>query len=100
MARHIVPVELNSYLCKNSRILMELYDELGNDPKKEAYKKQMEDLMEAIDAVLWNPEVGSWFDYDLSNTKQRVYFYASTMAPLWAECYPLVLSSLACCCIL
>ncbi len=28
--RHIVPVELNSYLCRNARILSEFYTILGN----------------------------------------------------------------------
>ena len=35
--------------------------------------------------VLWNDEKGAWFDYDLINQVQRPYFYASNLAPLWAN---------------
>lgn len=37
--------------------------------------------------VLWNEEQGIWLDYDFSNNIQRPYFYASNIAPLWAECW-------------
>ncbi len=44
-------------------------------------------MQDAIDTLLWNDELGSWFDYDLINEKQRLSFYASTVGPLWADCY-------------
>jgi hypothetical protein len=44
----------------------------------------------AIYKVLWNSEKGAWFDYDLLHQRQRLNFYASNVAPLWAECYPSV----------
>ena len=28
-----------------------------------------------------------WFDFDILNKKQRIYFYPSNLFPLWAECY-------------
>ena len=42
----------------------------------------------AIYKVLWNNDEGAWFDYDVVNKKQRLNFYPSNLAPLWAECYP------------
>jgi alpha,alpha-trehalase len=44
-------------------------------------------LAAAIDAVLWNEEAKMWFDFDILNKKQRIYFYPSNLFPLWAECY-------------
>lgn len=43
----------------------------------------------AIEAVLWNDEVGLWLDYDLVSDSQRdsSFFYPSVFAPLWAELY-------------
>lgn len=37
--------------------------------------------------VLWNEEEGIWLDYDQVNSAPRNYFYASNVAPLWAECW-------------
>lgn len=44
-------------------------------------------LIELFCQVLWNEEQGIWLDYDYSNNIQRPYFYASNIAPLWAECW-------------
>jgi alpha,alpha-trehalase len=86
-ARHVIPVELNSYLCKSSGILANFFDIQGNIRKANTYRAKMKDIMEAIDVILWNDELGSWFDYFLKNDRQRPYFHPSTIAPLWAECY-------------
>lgn len=38
--------------------------------------------------MLWNEEKGAWFDYDLINNRQRIYFVPSNLSPLWTNCYP------------
>ncbi len=86
--RHILPVDLNSYLCKNARILSDFYEMLGQSTMAAKYERYLSDFTEAIDKVFWNDERGAWFDYDTKLSKQRLYFYPSNVAPLWAECYP------------
>ena len=86
-----MPVELNSYLCRNARIMTEMYQLLGNKDKAESFKEWGDSLQDAIESVLWNEEKGCWFDYDMKNGRQRSKkpnFYPSNLAPLWAECYP------------
>ncbi|CAB4059081.1 TREH [Lepeophtheirus salmonis] len=41
------------------------------------------EILEAIDAILWNPSSGIWFDYDFMNKKSRNYFYPSNLTPLF-----------------
>ncbi|QQP54367.1 Trehalase, partial [Caligus rogercresseyi] len=83
----IIPVELNSYLCKNSRILSEFYEILGDETKTQEYKEHEQNIRSAIENVLWDGEAGIWFDYDISNNISRKFFYPSNLAPLWAECF-------------
>lgn len=37
--------------------------------------------------MLWNEEKGAWFDYDLINKKQRLYFTPTNLSPLYFECF-------------
>ncbi len=108
--RRVVPVELNSYLCRNARVMKQFYEILGKADKQEEYEQYEKDfkvsntllflslefllctvilpLKESIETLLWSDELGSWFDYDLDHEVQRLQFYPSTVAPLWADCYP------------
>ena len=45
-------------------------------------------MQSSIESIMWNDELGAWFDYDIVNAKQRMQFYPSNLAPLWAHCYP------------
>ena len=85
--RDISPVELNSYLCRNARVMSEFHKLLGNDEEAADYQRQFEAVRTAIDEVMWNEEFGTWFDFDLKNEKQRNYFFPSNIAPLWADCF-------------
>jgi alpha,alpha-trehalase len=60
-ARHIVPVELNSFLCRNARVLSRFHAFLGNASKATEYAGVADQLEEAIDRVLWNEEDGAWY---------------------------------------
>lgn len=42
---------------------------------------------QAVQAVLWNEEAGTWLDYDLINQKPRPYFVATNLSPLYFGCY-------------
>ena len=41
-ARHIIPVELNAYLCKNARVLKKFYKNEEDTEKEEKYAKHEE----------------------------------------------------------
>lgn len=83
--RHIVPVDLNAFLCMNARLLSNMFTLVGDQSRAQLYGRVFLDWKEAIHKVLWNDEKGAWFDYDLINQVQRPYFYASNLAPLWAN---------------
>ena len=89
--KDIIPVELNSYMCRSARIMTDLYKRLGDNEKADTFQHWGDSIQEGIDNILWNDEKGAWFDYDLKRGKQRNEennFYPSNIAPLWAECYP------------
>ena len=85
--RHIIPVDLNSYLCKNAQILSKFHGLLGQESKAQQYERIFDKFTDAIDHVLWNEDKGAWFDFKTKDGKQNLQFYPSNLAPLWANCY-------------
>jgi len=81
----ILPVDLNSFLYKNARILEEYFDKLEKPKKAEEYKNIANQLKAAISEVLWNEEHYMWFDYNKKTGKQNEKFYISNLAPLYVE---------------
>jgi len=85
--RNVIPVDLNSFMCMNHYLLSEMFLLIGDEQKARFYHKQFVLWKRAIKQILWNEEEGIWFDYDLLNAKQRPFYYASNLAPLWARCW-------------
>lgn len=85
--RAIVPVELNAFLFWNAKILAEFYLLLGNGTKAAEYEQKAQEIYAAVQAVLWDEEVGAWLDWDLLNSKRRNYFVPTNLAPLWTNCF-------------
>ncbi|CAH1979394.1 unnamed protein product [Acanthoscelides obtectus] len=85
--RSIVPVDLNAMVYWNAVILSEFHALLHNYDKAENYSKIANQWMEAVEAVLWHQDIGSWLDYDLYNSVPRNYFYPTNISPLWTHCY-------------
>lgn len=48
ITKQIVPVDLNAYLCMNSRLLSEFYSLLGNDEKATYYRQRFTVWKEAL----------------------------------------------------
>ncbi len=88
-ARSIVPVDLNAYLQRNARLLAGFAARVYPDRLEVARSldRQAEKIAEAMDELLWCPEDGVWYDYDLQNRKQRRHFTPSNLAPLWTESF-------------
>ncbi|KAM5318423.1 LOW QUALITY PROTEIN: trehalase [Glossophaga mutica] len=59
----------------------------GNDSQATKYRNLQEQRLAALKAILWDEEIGVWFDYDLENRKKNREFYPSNLAPLWAGCF-------------
>ncbi|GLH14707.1 Trehalase, partial [Gryllus bimaculatus] len=85
--QNIVPVDLNAYVYRNAVLLSDFHKQLGNREKADRYATIANEWKATVTALLWNNEEGSWFDYDILNNKQRTFFYASNLAPLWTKCY-------------
>lgn len=85
--RYIIPVDLNSILYWNAKLLVEFYRDLNMPEKSEKYRIIAEEWLEAVTAILWHDEVGTWLDYDTINEIKRDYFYPTNIAPLWTGCY-------------
>ncbi|XP_052753073.1 trehalase-like isoform X1 [Galleria mellonella] len=85
--RSIVPVDLNSIMCWNAKLLQEFHSRVGNVAKAEYYREIHAKYMEAIDKVFWHEEVGAWLDFNLESGRPRDYFYPSNLAPLWTGSY-------------
>ncbi|XP_046649837.1 trehalase-like [Daphnia pulicaria] len=84
---NIIPVDLNSFICMNAKLLSNMFSLLGDEEKSQFYLDKFIKWKEAIQMVLWNEEEGVWLDYDMLNSRSRNYFYASNISPLWAECW-------------
>ncbi|KAG7471160.1 hypothetical protein MATL_G00121430 [Megalops atlanticus] len=83
----ILPVDLNALLCRNEKTLASFYKILGDTAGAERYDRALRERLQAIEAVLWDPQRGVWFDYSLVNNRSHDAFYPSNLAPLWAQCY-------------
>ncbi|KAL7033047.1 hypothetical protein ACKWTF_007471 [Chironomus riparius] len=85
--RHIIPVELNAILYWNARIISEIFEYAKNTVKQKEYEMKANEILKAVNEVLWNEELGIWTDYDLINNKSRPYFSPTNFAPLWTKCF-------------
>jgi len=84
---NILPVDLNSFLCRNAEIMEQLFTKVENHEKAAEYKKLREGLKEAIRAVMYNTKDGIWYDYNIINKQPNTKFYPSNLAPLYSSCY-------------
>lgn len=85
--RFIIPVELNAILYWNAKIISEIYGYARNTEKQREYEIKANEILIAVNEVLWNEELGIWTDYDLINNKSRPYFSPTNFAPLWTKCF-------------
>ncbi|KAJ8664616.1 hypothetical protein QAD02_006278 [Eretmocerus hayati] len=88
--QNILPVDLNSFIEQNARILAKFYHHKNDTQKVEYYASVAQQYQSAIEALLWNEEDGTWYDYDTRSHKQRRVFYASNLSPLYTRSYDVV----------
>uniref|UniRef100_F7CTA5 Trehalase n=1 Tax=Ornithorhynchus anatinus TaxID=9258 RepID=F7CTA5_ORNAN len=85
---HVVPVDLNAFLCQAMGLLAKFHTMLGNEMQAQAYQDERAQCQAALSAVLWDPQAGTWFDYNLVERQRHQAFFPSNLAPLWAGCAP------------
>jgi len=69
------------------KLLLNFMQKAGDVKKCAEYESKAQDIMKAIDAILWDDKVGAWLDYDLINNKKRNYFVPTNLSPLWMKCF-------------
>lgn len=82
----VVPVDLNSFMCWNERIMADLYAAVGNETQSKAHRADFESMRYNMKKVFWNGERGTWYDWDLDRNDQRHSYYVSNPTPLFAGC--------------
>lgn len=86
--RFIVPVDLNSILYRSFSALVKLMRKLGFDEGEiSPYAARADEVKKGIMELLFDPKTKTWRDYDLLNQKQRPFYAASNLTPLWADCF-------------
>eukprot|EP00112_Aurelia_sp_Birch-Aquarium-sp1_P007091 Seg1774.3 transcript_id=Seg1774.3/GoldUCD/mRNA.D3Y31 product=Trehalase protein_id=Seg1774.3/GoldUCD/D3Y31 len=85
--RDIIPVDLNSILCKVEKSLQTFNEVAGNKKKAKEHQKQFEQRVVSMSEVFWDDKRKQWLDFDLSSKKRRSHFYVSNISPIWADCY-------------
>ncbi|KAI5190557.1 alpha,alpha-trehalase [Nematocida minor] len=68
---NIIPVDLNSILVKNARILSKCFENTGDKDKAEHYKNLADERARAIDAILWDKESKRWRDVIISKKEEK-----------------------------
>lgn len=82
--RQLIPVDLNSVLYRNEKILEKFCRMAGKDSEAEKYKTYAQNRRDAIEKVMWDEQIGLWLDYDRQLKERNPLFYASSVVPLWA----------------
>ncbi|CAH1108704.1 unnamed protein product [Psylliodes chrysocephalus] len=82
--RRNVPVDLNAFLYKAFKAVYKFHLILQNEEQARFWLGKMDKWKEAIEAIFWHEEDGTWYDYDMKLQKPRRYFWASNLVPLWA----------------
>lgn len=85
--RQIVPVDLNAFLFSVAKTLADFSLKIGNETKAAEFEVKAQEILDAIQSVLWHEDVGAWLDYDIVNKKRRDYFVPSNLVPLYVGCY-------------
>ncbi|KAI6225077.1 Trehalase [Aphelenchoides fujianensis] len=63
----VVPVDLNAFMCINTRVLASFYEIAGDTTKALKYQRHYENMKLAMKVLHWNESDGIWYDYDLEN---------------------------------
>ncbi|XP_067929762.1 trehalase-like [Watersipora subatra] len=85
--RNVVPVDLNAFLCWNTRLLMEFHQRLGNKSRASYYGEKYLEMLQHLEQLFWDESKGAWFDFHLNTGKRDTRFFASMIAPVFTGCH-------------
>uniref|UniRef100_A0AC35U6E3 Trehalase n=1 Tax=Rhabditophanes sp. KR3021 TaxID=114890 RepID=A0AC35U6E3_9BILA len=82
----VLPVDLNAIIVLNLNIASEINEALGNYEKAERFRQERDALKDMVHEILWNADLGSWFDYDLENKHPILTYFDTNFFPLVTGC--------------
>lgn len=80
---HYAPVCLNALLYRMESDLAEITQILGERRQARTWRTRAARRRAAMDALLWDPQAGLYFDYQFETRQRRAYEFATTFYPLW-----------------
>lgn len=83
----IIPVDLNAFMCMNTRQLASLYEITGDRNRESLYRSRYKQIQQAIHDIHWNETDGIWYDFDIDENAHVKQYYLSNVLPLFAKCY-------------
>ena len=84
----VIPVDLNAFMAKSAGIIHHLL-QLDNSPEASVWKEREQDLVQSMEALMWDEEQGAWCDVSVTTGLRRRVFSASNLVPLWTKSMPL-----------
>lgn len=81
----IVPVDLNAIFAGALEFAGDFRNRLKNKREARKWWSLANYWRSAIEAVLWHPGDGVWYDYDVEARASRRHFYPSCVTPLWSR---------------
>lgn len=67
----VAPVDLNSLLCYNAKIISGYYERLGNTAKADEFKDYHQEMLATLAELFWDEEDGIWYDVNIKDMTKR-----------------------------
>merc|ERR550534_2182416 len=84
----ILPVDLNSFLCRNAKLISKMFREVEHFEQAEHYEQIWKDLKLAIRAIFYDEEDKIWYDYNMKKAAaHNKKWYPSNLTPLYSLCH-------------
>jgi len=80
-----LPVDLNSLLYKYEKDLAKIYLILKKESEEKEYLKKAEKRKKDMNRLMWNEELGFFFDYNHIKKKESKFYSLAGFYPLWSE---------------
>lgn len=77
------PVDLNSLLWANRRLLAELHRELGDLDRADEWDSSADTRAQLINRYCWSDSQGAFLDYNFRTRRHSPVFSAASLYPLW-----------------
>lgn len=91
---NVIPVDLNSILVKNARILAKYHRDTENPSKAKYFENLATNRAKAIDKIMWDEKCMRWRDVIIGTPENKIYtyeqkkdttFYHSDLHPLYMD---------------